>query len=435
MVREPVATLDGIGKEAGDEIVQLNLGTFRPYLVTSPDHVQRVLTDSGRFVRAGVFWKPLRRLFGEGSIMSEGATWSSSRRTLQPMFTPRYVGTLADSMADSVAEAVEEMSRRTASGDPIDAATELTKLVSGILIRDFFGDTISMRDADELMAALDTMATAVVIRIMLPVMPDWVPLPGDAALRRVVRTFDALAAPLIRKYSVTPSQGDDILSALCRAWNQDGGRTLPKNWVRDNLVTMFAVGTETAIMALTWFWPALAGHPEVIAKLHEEVTRVTGGDRIRGSHLPDLVYTKMVMQEVLRLYPTGWVFVRTVVEPTVVGDVTLKAGRSVILSPYLTHRLESAFERPLVFDPERFTPERARLRHKFAYMPFGGGQHQCMGMHVFYQEAMLIIAGIMSRFRPALADPAPVTPEVAVTLRPAQQVRLTLTPFEPQGAR
>jgi cytochrome P450 len=196
---------------------------------------------------------------------------------------------------------------------------------------------------------------------------------------------------------------------------------------------MFAVGTETAIMALTWFWPALANHPEVIAKLGDEVRRVVGDDRIRGSHLPDLVYTKMVMQEVLRLYPTGWVFVRTIVRPEVVGGVSLKAGRSVILSPYLTHRLESVWERPLVFDPDRFTPERAGRRHRFAYLPFGGGQHQCMGMHVFYQEAMLIIAGILSRFRPVMTDPAPVTPEIAVTLRPAQHVRLTLQPVGRHG--
>jgi cytochrome P450 len=192
---------------------------------------------------------------------------------------------------------------------------------------------------------------------------------------------------------------------------------------------MFATGTETTIGALTWLWPLLDDHPEVARRLYEEIDAVVGSGPVRAEHLSGLTYTRQVVQELLRLYPAGWVFPRRAVEPATLDGVTIKAGESVLVSPFLTHRLESFWERPLEFDPDRFDPDLGREpgHHRYAYVPFGAGPHKCIGLHVFNMEAELIIAGILARFRPTSCTAISRIPRVGATLRPKERVELVLT--------
>jgi cytochrome P450 len=425
LVRDPVRALAEIGAEAQGEIVRLNLGTFRPYLVTHPEHVQQVLRgNAANYVRDGAFWKPLDRLFGS-SIMSDGALWHSSRDVLSPMFTAKRIDSLAEVISQTVADAIEDLDRR-AAGTTVDATAELSLIISRTVAKIFFGDRISTEQSERLVPALNMIATSIVSRIMLPLVPDSVPLPGDRSFNEAVEAFDSVILPLLAEPTPGPDAAQDVYSVLRRASDADPG--LPANWVRDNLIAIFATGSETAIMELTWLWPLLDSHPGVADKLRGEIRRVVGGDRVRPSHLPGLVYTKMVVQELLRLYPVGWMFSRMAAGHDILGGVALEPGAEVMISPYLTHRLESVWDRPLDFDPERFAPGNTRSRHRYGYFPFGGGPHQCVGMHLFTMEAQLIIAGLLSRFEPSLTSASAVTPRAAVTLRPSESVRMTLRP-------
>ncbi|GAA5055457.1 cytochrome P450 [Thermocatellispora tengchongensis] len=427
LVRDPIKALGDIGTEADGEIVRLNLGTFRPLLVTHPDHVQHVLRGNvANYARDGVFWRPLRRLFG-GSVLSDGEIWEVSRATLQPLFAAKHVESLAGAMAETVADAVAALGETAGQERPVDAAAELARIVNKTVIRLFFGDRITPEESERLIPAHDAIATSIVSRLLLPLVPESVPLPGDRAFREAVRTFDSVMVPLVHGYTPSPGDGRDVFSLLCRTRDAQAG-SLPPSWVRDNMVAMFAAGTETTVVALTWLWPILDRHPHVEARLREEIGRVVGGERVRPDHLPGLVYTRMVIQELLRLYPVGWMLPRVVVEPETLGGVRLRAGETVLISPFLTHRLPSVWDRPLEFDPERFAPGRGEHRHRYAYFPFGGGPHQCMGTHVFNMEAQFIVAAMLSAFRPALAAPVPPTPRAAASLRPRQSVIMTLRP-------
>jgi cytochrome P450 len=154
------------------------------------------------------------------------------------------------------------------------------------------------------------------------------------------------------------------------------------------------------------------------------------GQPVTAAHLPQLSYTRMVLQELVRLYPVGWLIPRTATRRDVIGRHVVKPGSTILISPYLTQRLDGFWDRPTEFDPDRFRPENARGRHRFAYFPFGGGPHQCLGSHLFTVEAELIAATILSRYRPELANATPVTAFPAASLRPREQVLLTLRPIE-----
>lgn len=428
ILRDPVRAILEIGRASGGDIVRVNLGPFRPYLITHPDHLQHVLRgNSANYRRDGVLWKPLHRLFGE-SVMADGPAWEKSRKALQPVFTAKNVEALAARMAETASEGIDELAAPARSGLPIDVPSAMARIVNRVVMRIFFGDKITMADAERLAPAFDAVGTSVIFRYLLPFVPYRVPLPGDRAFGNALRTIDDVVVPLVDRHKDRPGDGDDIVSVLCRAADSAGGG--PKaRWVRDNLVAMLATATETTAGALTWLWPLLQAHPEVAARLRQEIRQVVGDGPVRPAHVPNLTYTKQVVQELLRLFPVGWLFPRMVVEPEVLGGVLLEKGETLVISPFITHRMEAFWERPEEFDPGRFSGRGSSGRHRYAYFPFGGGPHQCLGMHVFMLETQLIVAGILSRFELVSCTPEVATPQIGASLRPRQRVEITLRPL------
>ncbi|MFI0484234.1 cytochrome P450 [Actinomadura sp. 9N215] len=426
-LRDPLREIERIGRTANGAVLRLDLGGSKPYVVTHPDDVQTVLKDeSDNYVRDGVFWRPLHGLMGD-SILGEGELWAKSRRVLMPVFTAKNISALTGRLADTINEAMDELVPAARDGRPVAAGAEMARIVNQTVIRVFFGEKILPPQIERLGPAFEAIATHLAFRFLLPFVPDSVPMPGDRAYREAVRVMDDVMYELVDLYRDDPGEGHDIFTALCRARTAEGS-DLGDRWIRDNLVAMFATGTETTATALSWLWPLISDHPEVAARLRDEIDRVVGDGRVAPHHLQDLVYTKQVVSELLRLYPVGWLFPRMAVRTASLRGVTVKAGQALILSPYLTHRLDSVWDRPAEFDPGRFAPERTGHRHRYAYFPFGGGPHQCIGMNVFHVEAQLIIAAMLGRFRPEPLHDTPSRPRIGPTLRPEHDLELRLVP-------
>lgn len=422
--RIPVNAFEEAGTQANGDLVRLSMGPFRPYLVTHPDHVQHVLVgNQPNYVREGMFWDPLAPLLGEG-ILSDGESWVESRRLLQPLFTAKYVNSLAERMAEIINQLIEDT---VVPGRPFDVAKGISAIVHPTIVRLFFGAKISVADINRLVPAYDVAVTAKAIRLLMPFVPELFPMPGDQAFKRAIKAIDEVVYPRIRQARAARRlDGDDVVSRLCRA-RQDVTGPEGDRRIRDDLVAMHGASTETSATALTWAWPVLQRYPEIAAKLQEEVDRVVGDAPVSTAHLPDLVYLRMFVTELLRLYPPGWILPRKALERDVVGGVVIEAGATVMLSPYLTHRLPRFWDRPLVFDPERFAGDDVR-RHRYAYWPFGAGPHVCLGQHLFMMEAPLLIAGILRKYRPVVHHDGPVTPRLASSLRPAAGLTMTLVP-------
>jgi cytochrome P450 len=430
LVRDPLRTFENITAQSGGDVVRLDLGLAQPLLVTRPEHVQEVLHEKPTvFSRDGMLWDPLRRLFGNG-LASEGATWQPHRRMVQPMFAAKQFTPHIDEMAATIATAVDGLDHYAQTGKPLDVGREMTRIVHRALVRVLFGDKIGSRDADQLTASIEKAFTSLGPRLLLPFVPNSFPLPGDGAFRRAARRVNRVMLPLVRESRVGGQpHGADIVSLISQ-WRDENGETLDDSQVRDDLILMFVGGSETTAVALTWLFTALGRHPDVAAKLYQEIDAVVGDGPVRQSHLSELTYTRMVIQETLRLYPVGWLIPRTATSADSIGGVRVWRGDTVMLSPYLTHRLPGVWDNPLAFEPERFTAERSAGRHRFAYFPFGGGPHHCVGSHFFTVEAQFIVATLLSRFRPRFADgTATITPQPRATLRPRQRVRMGLRPL------
>jgi cytochrome P450 len=198
--------------------------------------------------------------------------------------------------------------------------------------------------------------------------------------------------------------------------------------LHDEVMTLVLAGHETTANTLTWTWYLLAQHADVERKLHDELARVLGGRVPTVEDLQSLLYTKMLIEESLRLYPPAWGMSRHAVADDEIRGYRVPAGSEVAVVQYVTHRHPEFWDNPEAFDPERFTPERSAGRPNFAYFPFGGGPRLCIGNTFALMEAQLILAMIAQTYRLRLVPDQTIEPEPIITLRPRRGISMTLEP-------
>jgi cytochrome P450 len=221
-------------------------------------------------------------------------------------------------------------------------------------------------------------------------------------------------------------QADDLLSMLLAARDEDSGEGMSDRQLRDEVLTLMIAGHETTANALGWTWYLLSEHPAVAAKLRVETTEVLGGRLPTMEDLPHLTYTRMVLDESMRLYPPAWATSRNAAGDDELGGYRIEAKSVVFLSPYLTHRHAEFWPEPDRFDPARFTPERVAARPRYAYFPFGGGPRLCIGNSFALSEAVLALATLAPRFELRTQPGYVVTPEPLITLRPRGGIPMTV---------
>jgi cytochrome P450 len=140
--------------------------------------------------------------------------------------------------------------------------------------------------------------------------------------------------------------------------------------------------------------------------------------------IPQLIYTRSVFEETLRLYPPAPALQRKAVRDTSLGGCTIKAGSLVIAALWNIHRHPDIWADPEAFRPERFTETTNTARHRLAWMPFGAGHRTCVGNHFAMIEGPLLLALIAQRYELDMPADQLVEPEVAVTVRPKNGLKM-----------
>jgi cytochrome P450 len=212
--------------------------------------------------------------------------------------------------------------------------------------------------------------------------------------------LDVLILGEIARRRATGERGEDILSLLLDAEDEDGDR-LTDQLVRDEVMTLLFAGHDTTTATVCFLMYELAGAPAARDRLLAERDAVLGDRRpsaaelMGGEALPEL---EMALDETLRLWPPAWVGPRRSVAPFELHGHTIPGGVPVNYSSWVSHRLPDVWAAPDAFRPERFAPEaRARIP-KGAYVPFGGGSRTCIGMRFGQLEIRAIAARLLRDF-------------------------------------
>jgi cytochrome P450 len=256
---------------------------------------------------------------------------------------------------------------------------------------------------------------------MAQLLPSWMPIPYNQRVKRDRAALHQLMDRIIAAHQ-DGSRPGDLVSLLLAARDPDSGRPLTHTEIRDELMTIFLAGHETTGTGLSWMLYAMSKHPHVREQLEAEVDAVLGGRTPGLDDLARMPYSRMVVQEALRMYPPIWLYPRDAMADDEVGGFHIPQGSSVFLTPYVTHRHPAFWDNPEAFDPERFTSEQVASRPRFAYFPFGGGQRQCIGNNMALLQMQLLLVMMAQRFRLQVVSGHPVEYAFLVSLRPVHGI-------------
>lgn len=405
-------------------VLKYPVGFWNVFLVSHPDAVQHVLKDRQRAYSKATFqYNLLAMLAGRGLLSSDGAFWLRQRRLMQPAFHRERLATMADAMAESAAALAGRWVRL--DGTALDVEAEMLHLTLTVVGRALFNVDLHNR-ADAFAQAALRALEHVLARGRQPFgLPAWVPTPGNRRFAAAQRTLDAAVYQIIARHRAAPDRSGDLLALLLAASDDATGEGMSDQQLRDEIITLLIAGHETVASALTWTWYLLSQDPHAEQTLHDELATVLGGRTPTAADLARLPYTRMVFDEALRLYPP-WLITRRALENDVVGGYLIPAGALVAISPYVTHRHPAFWDAPEAFRPERFAPEATANRHRYAYVPFGGGPHLCIGNTFAQMEACLVLATVAQQVRLRLVPGHPVVPEPTITVRPKYGMQMRI---------
>ncbi|MXW24009.1 MAG: cytochrome P450 [Chloroflexi bacterium] len=207
------------------------------------------------------------------------------------------------------------------------------------------------------------------------------------------------------------------------AEGEEGGG-MSDELVRDEAVSLYLAGHDTTATTLAYSFYLLSQNPDVEERFHAELDDVLGDRDATLDDLPNLPLTDQVITETLRLYPPFWALGRMVYEPIELGGYQVPPGVTVMVSPMITHHDPRCFDDPLAFRPERWTDEFRSELPRFAYFPFGGGPHQCIGEGFAWMEAKIALANLCRRWRADARGEAEVVHRMSLKVKGGMPMRL-----------
>jgi cytochrome P450 len=340
-------------------------------------------------------FRDLIGLLGDGLLTIDGDFHRRSRAIMLPAFHRERIAASIDVMVEETERALTQF----APNKHLDLYAWTRHLALRIAMRALFGlnpDGEAAREVDaaELFEeALSFYSTDYALRLLRGPFTPW------TRMQQASRKLDRLIYDEINRRRATGERGEDILSLLLDAEDEDG-HSLTAPQIRDEVMTLLFAGHDTTTSTITFLFYELAHHPDVAARLLAEQETVLGEQpptarQLMGGELPEL---EMVLEETLRMYPAAWIGPRRAVESFEFEGHTVPAQAYVDYSSWASHHLPEVFSEPSRFRPERFTPEAKAALPKGAYIPFGGGSRTCIGMRFGQLEIRTIATMILSRF-------------------------------------
>jgi cytochrome P450 len=444
--RDRIGFFHRLNREHGDVARILALGTSLVF-ANSPELLHEVLVEKARSFRKSPGLRgPLKPLAGDGLFTSEGERWRGQRKLMAPLFTHAEI----EGYAGVMAECAEDAARDLRPGQTFDAARLTTHLAMRVAGKALFD--VDMHDeADELGTALTVALSwvngvsgslpyaaqlravasvyGVVEKISAPLAQRAEPYfdaaiepihwPGERTrhLEAALAVIERRVARMITERRAAASRPRRDLLSLLLAAQDDEGRRMTDEQVRDEIVTLFVAGHETTATSLAWSLYLLARDPAAYARARAEAAPLAGR-RATLADLPRLSFCLQVFKEALRLYPPVYFFGRQSLAATRLGPYDLPAGTVILISPYALHRRPELWPDPTRFDPSRFEHAAEEARHRQAYLPFSAGPRTCIGNHFALMEGPLVLATLLARVDLEMATTSAVEPDMSATLRP-----------------
>ncbi len=393
------------------------------------NHYLLVSNASNFLWREGHF-RDLIGLMGDGLLTIDGDFHRSSRRIMLPAFHREQLEASVSTVMEETERAVAEL----VPGTTVDLYAWTRHLAMRVAMRALFGvdpegETARSIDAAATFEeALAFYASEYLLRVRRDRRSPW------ARMQRAARKLDAMIYGEISSRRSEGRRGNDILSLLLDAHDEDGN-TLSDVQIRDEVMTLLFAGHDTTTSTVSFMFYELAHHPEARRRLVAEQERLLPQARpsvaqLVGGELPEL---EMVIDETLRKYPPAWVGPRRAVQQFEFEGHRVPGRAFVNYSSWASHHLPDVFPDPEAFRPERFTPEAKAAMPKGAYVPFGGGSRTCIGMRFGQLEVRAIATMLLGRVTLSLPSDFALTIRQMPTISPREGLPMEVAARTPEA--
>ncbi|MDJ0597709.1 MAG: cytochrome P450 [Crocosphaera sp.] len=421
---QPIEYLGGMWREYGDLVRLPIMPGLSLNLATHPDHAEHILSShQERYGKPDLFLKSMSLVQGQGLFTSEGEVWRRQRRLMQPAFHQKQLAKLHNVILDCVESLLGEWSKKP-EDEIIDIAAEMSRLTLKIVSSTLFSIDISGK-TDRLGQSLRTAIEYAYFRMNNPLaLPVWMPTPRNFKFHQAKQTLDRLVLEIIQFRRQNTTAQNDLLSMLLAAQDEETGIGMSDRQLQDEVITLINAGHETTANALAWTWYLIGTYPDVMVKMQEEIQTVLNGNNPTVENLSQLQYTRRVFDESSRLCPIGLGMPRVALEDDEIQGYFIPKGTIFNIAQYFIFRHPEFWDNPEQFDPDRFLPEKVKQRPKFAFFPFGAGQHICIGKNLALMESIIILATVMQRFHIELVPNQSMEIDPRFSLRPKYGVKV-----------
>lgn len=410
-------------------LAYFRMAAFHFYLVNNPAYVHELLIKQAnkieKWSRQTATWA---NAVGASTLTMEGEPWKRHRRILNPSFQASVVKRYRDIVITHTERRLDQWQ----DGQVIEMMFEMMRTTMGIIADIIFSVRDLERDAADLNQALTAVFEVLTARTTaFQQLPAWLPTRDNLRIAAATRTIENFIMPLIRQRRAEGKDYGDVLSDLIAARDEETGTQLSDREICNELKTLFGAGHETTALMLMWTLYLLAQNPDVEEKLYDEVRKILG-DRLPNSEdIKAMPYTEKVLLESMRLYPPAWsLMVREAKDDLVLGGTIIPKGSVILIPMWTVHRDPRLYLDPLRFDPERFDGDWKRRYPTYAYFPFGGGPHVCLGAHLAMFEGQLMLPMMVQRFRFEYVAQPEITLQALLTLRPKGGLKLRVVARE-----
>ena len=408
-------------------ILNINV-PFRLYLSTwEPEYIKHILVNNNRNYIKDPATRKLSLSLGNGLLTSEGDFWRRQRRIAQPAFHRKRIEIMTERMFAETEKMLKKWGQKPAE-EVFDLSDEMMILTSNIAAKSLFGADLenNLEIGKALLVSIRFITAAFRKIIMAPL---WIPTRNNLKFNQAQKILDQSIQRIVdHRRAQGQDEQHDLLAMLMEARDEETGEGMTDRQLRDELITLFSAGHETSANGLNWAFYLLDQHPEVAQQVKAEIQEVIGDRRPTPADLMRLTYTRQVLMEVLRLYPPAWAIGREPLEDDEIDGFLIPKGTAVVMASYAVHRNPAYWPDPERFDPTRFEPEKIKERHKFAYIPFGGGPRLCIGKDFAIMEILAVLALVLSTFEVKLVPDHPIDLEPLITLRPLHGIKTQICP-------
>jgi cytochrome P450 len=415
-MQRPFALLESCARRYGEPFSMDLLGLRRLVVVYSPESVKHVFADDGDTFAAGRFNRSLAGLLGDKSVlMLDGAEHKRHRKLLLAPFH----GARMERYGEAMMRATDHSLDRWKVGDTFSLHPHTQDITLRVIVRTVFGLDEGPRFDEMCRRMKRILALGAWPPLLIPFMQRdlgaWSPW---GKFRRAVDAGDQYLYEEIRSRRSSNARGDDILSLLLDARDEDGAPMTDLE-LRDELTTLLVAGHETTATALAWAVRWTLETPGLLERVRDEI----GGGTLTAAQAAELPLVDAIVREAMRLNPVIPIVGRILDRPARVAGYDLPRDTPVVCSIYLAQRRPEVYPDPARFDPDRF------LRKKFSpseLFPFGGGVRRCIGAAFAMYEMKIVLARLFQRADLQLAPKKPRIREQrrSITLMPSDGLRV-----------